>query len=164
VERLIVEVQTNGPICIKGSFDVLGRTAIDGKVSPREDAEVVERVDVGVAADSVSVPDVTCRALTLAVPDDVTAEEVNANEVNPAMELEPTPKVVVEAGSALGTEDGICTGQKDQTFLPSSQYKSISNLRNPEARRFDKQSAELSSSYRRNGKHAALKDTPGVVT
>jgi len=45
-----------------------------------------------------------------------------------------------------------------------SQYKSISSLRKPIASKFDKQSPELSSSYLRNGKQAAVKETPGLVT
>lgn len=118
MERLTVEVQTNAPIDINGSLDVLGRTTIDGKISPREDAEVLEGNDVGVVVEPISVSTVACRALGLAVPDDETAEEVKGTEVNTTVELEEGLKVVVESGSVLGTDAGIWTGQNDQTCLP----------------------------------------------
>ncbi|KAE8443828.1 hypothetical protein EG329_001335 [Mollisiaceae sp. DMI_Dod_QoI] len=165
----MVVVQTNGPIDTTGSLGVLGRIEIDGKVVPREDAEVLDSSEVGVAVELVVMPDVACRALTLAVFDVVNDDDGKARVVGSAAEvkaarvLEEKAEVAVEDGTASGTEVGISTGQKDQTFLPSFQYKSISNRRKPEASRFEKQSAELSSSNRRVGKHAALKDTPGLV-
>lgn len=88
---------------------------------------------------------------------------VLVDEFRAVVELEEKLRVVVEAPPTFGIEFGTSTGQKDQTRLPWSQYKSISNRRKPEARRFEKQSAESSSSYRRVGKQAAVKDTPGVV-
>lgn len=165
VERLIVVVQTKGPMDTKGSLDVLGKIAIEGKISPKEEAEVLDNCEVGVATELEAVSDVACRALTLpALKDDVTPIVGSAAEVKAARELEEKLNVVVEDGTVSGMEAGISTGQKDQTFLPESQYKSISNRRKPEARRFEKQSAELSSSYRSVGKQAAVKDTPGSVT
>lgn len=156
----MVFVQTNGPIDTKGSLEVSGKTEIDGNVCPREEAEV-ESCEVGVAVKLVILFDVAWRALTLPVLDE---EERPVPEVKAGAELDEKVDVVANDKMPSGIDVGIPTGQKDQTVLPSSQYKSISNRRNPEARRFEKQSPELSSSYRRFGKHAAEKDTPGVVT
>jgi hypothetical protein len=46
-----------------------------------------------------------------------------ASKTNVERELEEKLKVVVNDGAAFGTEGGIVTGQKDQTFLPESAQR-----------------------------------------
>jgi hypothetical protein len=87
-----------------------------------------------------------------------------ASEVNGGRGLDEKLRVVVDDGMAFGIEVGMATGHSDQTLLSWSQYRSISNLRNPTPSRLDKQSPESSSSYLRRGKQAAVKETPGPVT
>jgi hypothetical protein len=103
----------------KGSLDVLGRTAIDGSVCPRELPEVLSSCDVWELVELVDEPELTCRALTPAWLDDdeVTLVDFVA-EVKAVTELEEKLRVVVEAEIASGTELGISTGQKDHTFRP----------------------------------------------
>ena len=72
----------------------------------------------------------------------------------------------VGEGSILFIEGafGIDAGQKLQTCLASSQYKSISNLWKPTASKFERHRAASSLSYLRFEKQAADRDTPGAVT
>ena len=56
------------------------------------------------------------------------------------------------------------TGHKLHTRRVTSQYKSISNFRNPVARRLEKHLAAAASSYRWCAKQAGVSDTPGRLT
>jgi len=75
-------------------------------------------------------------------------------------------RIGFDEGDLLFTEEaaGIAAGQKLQTCLPSSQYKSTSNLWNPTASRFERHNAASSLSYLNLEKQAAERDTPGTVT
>jgi hypothetical protein len=158
---------------------VFGRIEMLGRVCPRE----VSALFVGLAvvwlvcAEGVSKleegVEVACRAripvdkggLDVEASEDSGNEEMGASADSTAERaLGLVSMVVLVPVSAFGTEDGTVTGQKLHTCLHWSQYKSISNLRKPTASRFERQSAELSSSYLRRGKQAAEKETPGVVT
>lgn len=63
-----------------------------------------------------------------------------------------------------GSTSPSCTGQKLHVVRETSQYKSISSLRKPDARRFETHLAVDATSYRERGKHAAVNETPGTVT
>jgi hypothetical protein len=69
--------------------------------------------------------------------------------------------VLIGTGLAAEIEVGSATGQNDHSLLPSSQYKSIVNRRNPAANRFEKQSAKFASSNMLKGKQVAKSETPG---
>ena len=156
VDKLMVVVQIYGPIETSGRFGSLGRTSMVGRTAPRV-------VSDG-AADDV---DEAGRAEVLeeleAVPDDCGDIDTVVG-VEFGVDEEKLNMIVEDGSTLLRIALGIETGQKLQTFLPWSQYRSISNLRKPRASRLERQSPELSSSYRRLGKQAAEKETPGVVT
>lgn len=128
----------------------------------------------GLIIERILTSDVTCRPVNPgrvedkddALDDaDLIEDDVgSAARVKPETMLDGKLSVIVEEGIVFGIEVGIATGQKLHSRLLWSQYKSISNLRNPTASKFDKQSPELSSSYLRCGKQAAEKETPGMVT
>jgi hypothetical protein len=137
---------------------VSGGTAIVGRTIPKEVAVALDESEIDVIRELEIDLELTCRSFKVA---EEGAEKTD--EVDGVLGVE-LRVVVVDDGSALGIEIGIATGQKDHTLLPSSQYKSISNLRKPTASKFDKQSPESSSSYLRCGKQAAVNETPGPVT
>ena len=106
---------------IRGSLLLLGRTAIVGRVSPRE---VAGPLDTLVVAGLEIVSELTC----LPIRPDAEADEEGAElkvEVElafeAARELEAMAGVVVDEGVAFGSEVGTATGQNDQTLLSSSQ-------------------------------------------
>lgn len=73
-------------------------------------------------------------------------------------------RVIVDPGTVFGLLEGNATGQNDHTMRVASQYISRTSLRNPTARRLERQSPNSSSAYRRWLKHAADRETPGAVT
>jgi hypothetical protein len=177
-DRLIVVVQVYGPIDTNGAFGASGKTATVGRVVPRVLANGPDKEEVVDEADELeAVTEDACLAFTptteleveadrKVVGDEDAEDDVgSASGVRAPRELEERLTVVVEEGIALlYIEVGMATGQNDHTLRPSSQYKSTSNLRNPTASRFERQSPELSSSYLKWGKQAAERDTPGAVT
>ncbi len=120
-----------------------------------------ETTEVDIERELVS--DVICRTPRIDAGDSNSAELVGADVEFVVVEEEKL-RVIVEDDGTLVITLGIAIGQKLQTFLPSSQYKSISNLRKPTARRLERQFPDSSSSYRRLGKQIDEKETPGVVT
>ena len=132
-----------------------------GRTFPRDVAAALDNSELDDTTELEIDSELICRGFKIAEVEEEETEE-SAPEVGrvPGMKL----RVVVDDGAALEIEAGMATGQKDHVLLPSSQYKSISNLRKPTASRLDKQSPEESSSYFSRGKQAAVKETPGLVT
>jgi|SRR6266536_5122453 len=157
----MVFVQVYGPIDTNGAFRVSGKTETVGRVLPRVLAKGPDKEEVVAEADELeAVTEDTCLAFTPSTelevdrevePDEYAEDEVgSASGVRAPRELEERLTAVVEEGTALlYTDVGMATGQKDHTLRPSSQYKSSSNIRNPTASRFERQSPQLSSSYLR---------------
>jgi hypothetical protein len=171
VERLMVVVQVYGPMLYNGVLGESGITEISGSTDPRELAlddvvgeefELEEILEIIVEEPELGEEDETVASLVSCL----TRRFVVASAEVRAIVLEDRLEVVVGvAEETTGeTEAGIATGQKLHTCRVSSQYRSTSNLRKPLANRFERQSAELSSSYRRKGKQAAVRDAPGAVT
>jgi hypothetical protein len=137
----MVVVQEYGPSLTSVPFVALGSVAELGKVPPRELA-----VPVALS------PVMATGGLFVGAAVDVALD----------LEAKVVGDIEIVEGIAFGTEDGIDTGQKlarvrnrpyhvkQDSYLqserPSSQNRSISNRRNPTAKRLDKQVAALTSS------------------
>jgi hypothetical protein len=96
---------------------VSGRTAIVGRISPREVAEALDRLVVEGGNTSETDSELTCRGSKAG---DEECEDIDgaASEVNGGRELEEKLRVAVDDGMVFGIEAGIATGQNDHTLLP----------------------------------------------
>jgi len=131
-------------------------------MSPRDVAEELDELVLEGDSNAELNRELTCRGV-MAGEAEASELEGAAAEVKGGRSLEEKLSVLVDNGTAFGSEDGIETGQNDHSPRPPSQKMSMSNLLKPTARRLDKQSPEASSSNLRCEKQAAVKDTPGAV-
>jgi hypothetical protein len=101
----------------KGSSGVSGRTAIVGRMFPREVAEELDKPVLEVDKEPEIDLELTCRGFKVGEEEDEELEGlVSENEGRSV--LEEKVGVIVDDGIAFGMEIGIATGQKDQTLRP----------------------------------------------
>lgn len=149
IERLIVDVHEYGEPSINGVSvsKSLGIIESVGTLCPRDDA---------FNADPPELVDIACRAAR----SDKVRDVISADKV-----LDGSVVVVgVGRGAEITLDEVTAKAQNVHSRRTESQYRSSSNLRNPTARRFERHTAALSSSYIPLAKQAADKETPGVVT
>jgi hypothetical protein len=106
---------------MRGSLLLLGRTAIVGRVSPRE---VAAPLDTIVVVGMEVVSELTCLPRILDADADKEGAELKAEvelAFEAARELEAILNVVLDEGAIFWTVVGTATGQNDQTRLSSSQ-------------------------------------------
>lgn len=148
-------------------FESFGIAEATGRVDSRELAitfTVDELWEVGLELNVTSASNVLgegmiglVAAFCLGIKSEVCWAKVKLAVVDESVDV----GVGVEATSEL--EIGTAAGQKLHNCLASSQYKSTSSLRNPLANKLEMQVVASSSSYLRDEKHAAVKETPGAV-